>query len=56
MNTNSVFGISQTQIGITLYTVKTMPSERATETAAEKLVRFVNDSIIAYMKSLPPVR
>jgi len=50
MNNNNIFGTTQTQIGKTLYTVKTMPSERATETAEQKLVRLVKQRIISEIK------
>jgi len=50
MNNSNIFRTTQTQIGKTLYTVKTMPSERAQETAEQKLVRFVKDCIITENK------
>ena len=45
MNHQNVFRITETRIGKTVYTVKTMPSERATETAEQKLVRLVKERI-----------
>jgi len=51
MNTNDIFRISQTQIGKTLYTVKALPSEKATETAEQKLVRLVRERIAEEIKS-----
>jgi len=47
MSNSNFFRTSQEQIGRTLYTVKAMPSERARETAEQKLVRYVKDRIIA---------
>jgi len=51
MNTKNVFYVSQTQIGKTIYIVKTLPSERAVETAEQKLVRLVRERISAEIKS-----
>jgi hypothetical protein len=51
MNNNEIFQTTRTQIGKTLYIVKTMPSERATETAEQKLVRLVSDRVSAEMKN-----
>ena len=51
MNTQSIFRTTQTQIGKTLYTVKAMPSERASETAEQKLVRLVGERVSAEIKT-----
>ena len=51
MNNQNIFRTTRTQIGNTMYTVKTMPSERATETAEQKLVRLVRERISAEIKN-----
>lgn len=51
MNTQSIFRTTQTRIGNTLYTVKAMPSERAFETAEQKLARLVGERISAEIKN-----
>jgi len=51
MNAQSVFRTTQTQIGKTIYTVRTMPSERATETAEQKLLRLVSERVSTEIKS-----
>ena len=52
---NPVFGITERQIGNTLYKVKTMPSEQATETAEQMLIRLVKDRIADERNSLEPL-
>lgn len=51
MNEHTVFRTTHTQIGKTLYIVKTLPSERATETAEQKLVRFVAGCMVDDLKN-----
>jgi hypothetical protein len=51
MNKNPVFGTTERQIGNTRYVVNTMPSEGATETAEQMLVRLVKDRIADDRKS-----
>jgi len=52
MSNQNIFGITITQIGKTLYTVKTLPSERATETAEQKLVKLVSERVSTELKSV----
>lgn len=51
MNTKSIFRTTQTRIGKTLYTVKAMPSERASETAEQKFIRLVGERVSAEIKN-----
>lgn len=51
----TIFGTAETRIGNTVYIVKTMPSERATETAVQKLSRLVKDRINEEIKSSEPL-
>jgi hypothetical protein len=46
----TIFDTTETRIGNTMYIVKTMPSERATETVAQKFVRLVKDRISEEIK------
>ena len=50
MDHQNVFGISEMQIGNTLYIVETKPSERATETLEQLLVRFIGGRIAEDLK------
>jgi len=52
MDNQNIFRVSKKQIGNTLYTVKTLPSERATETVERKLVRFISERVSAEVKSV----
>lgn len=47
----TIFGTTETRIGNTKYIVKTLPSERATETVEKKLIRLVKDRINREIKT-----
>ena len=51
MNSQTIFQTTQVQIGKTLYTIKTIPSENASETAEQKFVRLVGQRVSEEIKS-----
>ena len=50
-NVNAPFGVEEVKIGNTLYIVKTMPSESATESINRKVERFITKRITEELKN-----